>query len=432
DTLAGQLIGYVSEATAEDLATLESEGYSAGDVIGRSGLEAGAEALLRGMPGFVLAAVAADGTATTLYERVMVPGANLTITLRPELQRTAEASLAAYADAATAVVDPASGDVWALASAPAFNPNAFTSGSATDGTPLAAPAFGQILNKAILGAYPAGSSFKPFTLAAALQAGVVDESSGVSCPPTWQFSTDFTVHNYEDHSLPGTVSLLEAMAFSCNTTYMPLALDLYNTDPTALTDLLAEFGFGQATGIGYLFEETGILPDAAWLAEQYAAAYGPFDQIQMAIGQGFLLVTPLQQANAYAAIGNGGTLWRPRIVTAATLPDGTLLETVEPTVTRELSIADADLDYVVESLKAVVNLPYGTGAAAFAGFGLQVGGKSGTAETGSAAPHAWFPAIAPADGPTIAVATVLLHVPLATGGSDAAPLVRQVMAAHFN
>lgn len=431
ESLAGQTIGYVSEVTAEEMAELEIQGYQAGDVIGRSGLELGAEALLRGSPGFTLSAVPAEGAPVTIRERQMVPGAVLTITLRPELQAAAEAALAPYADAATAVLDPNSGDVWALASVPAFNPNSLTIGTTLGGIPLNPAVFGQILNKAVLGAYPAGSSFKPFTLAAGLQSGVVTPTSVVTCPPTWSYNEGFTAHNYEDHTLPGGVSLAEAMAFSCNTTYMPLGLAIYEADPAAFTDLLAEFGFGQPTGIGFLVEETGILPDEAWLQANREASFGSFDQVQLSIGQGLFLGTPLQLTNAYAAIGNGGTLWTPRIVTQATLPDGTIAAEVESVPLRQVSVSPAHLDYVVETLKAVVNLPYGTATAAFAGFGLQVAGKSGTAETGSPDPNAWFPAFAPADAPSIAVATVLVQVPLATGGSDAAPLVRQVMAVHF-
>jgi penicillin-binding protein 2 len=277
---------------------------------------------------------------------------------------------------------------------------------------------------------PAGSSFKPFTLAAALQVGVVEPGSTRPCPPTWQYGT-YTFRNYENHTLPGSVGFPESMAFSCNTTYMPLSLEVYQVDETALTDLLFEFGFGAATGIGYLAEETGIVPDDAWLAANGRGGYSGFEQVQLSIGQGAFLGTPLQLANAYAAIGNGGTLWQPRIVTTATLPDGTVVERVEPTVTREIGVSDEDLAFVTDTMQAVVTLPYGTGTPAFAGFGIPVAGKSGTAETGTPDPHAWFPAFAPADGPTISVATVLNFIPLGTGGSDAAPLVRRVMAAHF-
>jgi cell division protein FtsI/penicillin-binding protein 2 len=428
--LAGQTIGYVAEVTAEDLETLAVEGYRAGDVVGRSGLEFGAEDLLRGTPGWTLTAVGGDGSETALAETEMVPGADVTITLRPEIQATAQDALSPYGAAATAVVDPRSGDVWALASQPPFNPNAMTLGSTLGGVALATPGQPQIVNRAVLGAYPAGSSFKPFTLITALDQGVVTPTSTRPCPPTWPYG-DFTFRNYEEHSLPGSVSFSESMAFSCNTTYMPLAYEVYQVNETALTDMLFEFGFGAATGIGYVVEETGIVPDDAWLAANGRGGYSGFEQVQLAIGQGAFLGTPLQLANAYAAIGNGGTLWQPRILRRATLPDGETVTTVEPTVSRQISVSASDLAYVTDTLQAVVTLPYGTATAAFAGFGIPVAGKSGTAETGTPDPHAWFPAYAPADDPSISVATVLEYIPLGTGGSDAAPLVRRVMAAHF-
>jgi cell division protein FtsI/penicillin-binding protein 2 len=429
--LAGQTIGYVSEVTAEELPDLLAKGYQPGDMIGRSGLEFGADELLRGSPGFELKAVPADGPSKAVLHRDLIPGANLTITLRAGLQATAEAAIAPYVEAATVALDPKSGDIWALASSPLFNPNGLTLGTTFSGQPLAAQDSGQILNRAVQAAYPAGSSFKPFTLAAALKSGVAAPSTLVTCPPSWTYSPDFTAVNYERHSLPGLVSLAEAMAFSCNTTYMPLGLSIYQADPNAFPALLHDFGFGQPTGVKHLVEETGVLPDAEWLARERNAAYGPFDQIQMSIGQGFFLGTPLQLTNAYAAIGNGGTLWEPRLVTAATLPDGRVVETIKPTAKGKIPMTPEQLDYVVEALKAVVNLPYGTGYIAFAGFGLQVAGKSGTAETGGPDPDAWFPGFAPADDPLIAAATLLVRVHLATGGADAAPLVRRVFAAFF-
>ncbi|MDQ2673232.1 MAG: penicillin-binding transpeptidase domain-containing protein, partial [Chloroflexota bacterium] len=430
EALGGQVIGYVSEVTAEDLESLEAEGYRAGDVVGRSGLESGAEDLLRGTPGWRLVAVGADGVETVLYEAEMVPGADVSITLRPVIQAAAQQALAPYGQAATAVIDPRSGDVWALASQPAFNPNSMTLGSTLGGQPLDPAGSAQIFNKAVLAAYPGGSAMKPFGLIAALRAGVVTPGSLVTCPPTWTYG-DFTFRNYMEHSLPGQVGLAEAMAFSCNTTYMPLSFQVYQVNETILTDTLFDFGFGAPTGIGYLVEETGIVPDDAWLAENGRGGYSGFEQIQLSIGQGAFLGTPLQLANAYAAIGNGGTLWQPRILTAATLPDGTTVTEVAPTVLREIDVADSDLAFVTDTLQAVVTLPYGTGTPAFAGFGIPVAGKSGTAETGTPDPHAWFPAYAPADDPSITIATVLPYIPLGTGGSDAAPLVRRVMAVHF-
>ncbi|MFN2484093.1 MAG: penicillin-binding transpeptidase domain-containing protein [Candidatus Limnocylindria bacterium] len=430
EALAGQTVGYVSEVTAEDLETLADQGYRAGDVVGRSGLEAGAEELLRGSPGWTLSAVPDAGEPVVLYQTVAVAGADVHTTIQPGIQRTAEAGLARYPVAATAVIDPLSGDVWALASSPPLNPNAFSLGTTLSGVALSPPEFSQILNNAAAAAYPAGSTFKPFTLAAALTTGVASPDSQVTCPGTWEFE-GFTFHNYEDHQLEGAVSLADAMAFSCNTTYMPLSAQVYEVDPNALPRVVADFGFGERTGMAHLADMAGVLPDADYFATTEARGYGPFDQVQLAIGQGAFLGTPLQMAMAFSAIGNGGTLWTPRLVMQVVQPDGTVLESFESEARRQVSLAPEDLAYVVDTLQAVVDLPFGTAYGAFVGFGIPVAGKSGTAETSTENPDSWFAAFAPADAPTICAVTVLVEEPLTTGGADAGPLVRQVMATHF-
>ncbi|HSM38839.1 MAG TPA: penicillin-binding transpeptidase domain-containing protein, partial [Candidatus Limnocylindrales bacterium] len=258
--LAGQTIGYAGKANAEDLVSLASEGVRAGDLIGRTGLELGADALLRGSVGFTLSAVPTDGDPVPVLKRETVPGADVVITLRRSLQASAQAQIAGYNEAGTAVLDPRSGDIWALASAPVFNPNAMTLGTTLAGQALASPTFSMILNHATLAGYPAGSSFKVFTLAAALQTGVASPATRMTCNGTWVYS-GFTFRNYEEHSLPGRVDLKQAMAFSCNTTYMPLSIMVYEENPTALTDLVRDFGFGQLSGMRYLPETRGILPD---------------------------------------------------------------------------------------------------------------------------------------------------------------------------
>jgi penicillin-binding protein 2 len=214
---------------------------------------------------------------------------------------------------------------------------------------------------------------------------------------------------------------------------MPLSIRVWDKDQTALTNLVREFGFGVSAGIAHLADNPGILPDAAFFASPQGGnrAYGPFDQIQLAIGQGSFLGTPLQLANAYAAFGNGGTLWVPRIVIQATLPDGRVLERNAPRAVRQVDVAPESFAYLAKTLRAVITLSYGTAHRAFAGFPIPAAGKSGTAETGTPKPDAWFPAYAPVGDAQIAVATVLVHVKLATGGTDAAPLVRRVMATYF-
>jgi penicillin-binding protein 2 len=435
ETLAGQTIGYVSRVTAADLATLGAQGYRQGDWFGRSGLERGAEALLRGSPGLVLSAVRPGQAPQKVLEKPMVPGANVTITIRPPLQRAAEVAMRRYPRVASAAVDPRSGDVWVLASLPVFDPNAMTLGTTLRGVPLARPSSEQIINKAVLGAYPAGSDFKPFTLGAALQTRTVTTATRMLCPGTWPYG-GFTFRNFMAHSMPGFHSWPETMAFSCNTTYMPLSIRVYGVSHTALTDTVANFGFGQPTGIRFLAENPGVLPDAAYFQRtpRYGTHYAPFngfDQIQLAIGQGSYLGTPLQLTMAYAAWGNRGTLWEPRIVLKATLPDGTPVYTSQPVVHAKIHLDRAVMDYVVTTMRAVVTYSYGTAHRAFLGFPIAVAGKSGTAETGGPDPDAWFPAFAPMTSPTIAVATVVVTVPLGTGGDFAAPIVRQIMAAHF-
>jgi penicillin-binding protein 2 len=432
--LAGQTIGYASKVTAEDLETLAAKGYRAGDWIGRSGLERGAEDLLRGTPGFTLSAKIPGREPATLVQTEMVPGATVTISLKADLQRAAEAAASRFPRVASAAVDPKSGEVWMLTSLPRFNPNAMTLGTTLRGARLPRPGSDQILNKAVVGTYPAGSDFKPFTLGAALQTKTVTTGTLMPCPSTWTYS-GFRFKNWEFHSLPGLRPWTDSMAFSCNTTYMPLSVRVYERDKGALTKTLHDFGFGQNTGIPYLAEEPGVLPDASYFASHTRwngvySPYGPFDQIQLAIGQGDYRGTPLQLALAYAAWGNRGTLWRPRIVLKATLPGGKVVYESKPTIHHKIGLSRAVMDYVVTTMRAVVTSPLGTATRAFAGFPIKVAGKSGTAEDG-VWPDAWFPAFAPVNNPSIAVATVVLNTREGTGGDVAAPITRRIMEAHF-
>jgi penicillin-binding protein 2 len=435
ESLAGQTIGYVAKVDASDLKTLAAKGYRAGDWIGRSGLEQGAEDLLRGTPGFTLSATVPGQKSVTLLQTQMVPGANLTISIRPDLQRAAESAMRRHPRISSVAVDPTNGEVWVLASLPSFDPNAMTLGRTLGGVPLARPTSEQILNKAVLGAYPAGSDFKPFTLGAALQTRTVTTTSRMLCPGTWTYS-GFTFKNWMRESLPGLRTWIDTMALSCNTTYMPLSVLVYGRNKTALTDVLGDFGFGQPTGIDFLSENPGVLPDAAYFKihkrwNGKLSPYGPFDQIQLAIGQGSYLGTPLQLALAYAAWGNRGTLWEPRLVLKAVRPGGTTAYTSKPTVHHAIGLSKPVMDFVVTTMRAVITSPLGTAHRAFAGFPIAAAGKSGTAETGGPDPDAWFPGFAPMNKPRIAVATVVVTVPLGTGGDFAAPITRRIMEAYF-
>jgi penicillin-binding protein 2 len=437
ESLAGQTIGYATPLTdAEAAAQAAPDRYRAGELVGRRGVEAGAEALLRGRTARALVAEPFGGAPIRVLDRRAVPGADVRLTIRPDIQRAAETALAGRPEAATAVVDPRTGDVWALASAPAFNPNAMTIGTTYAGASIASPTNAQMRNNALEVAYPTGSSFKPFALAAALKVDAASPATRMTCLPTWDFGGVRFV-NFEMHQLPGAVSLVQAMAFSCNTTYMPLSLRIWDRNRNALPEVVAEFGYGQPTDIGWVTETAGVLPDRLWYESHPRASgryvsYNTFDQIQLSIGQGEFRGTQLQQALAYAAFANRGTLWMPRLVTSAMTPDGRVLLETAPQARRQIAMDPAELEYVVAALQSVTTLSYGTATQAFAGFGIPVAGKSGTAETGGPDPHALFAAFAPSAAPEIVVATILARIHLGTGGSSSAPLVRRVMATHFS
>ena len=191
----------------------------------------------------------------------------MVITLRRSLQATAQAQIAGYSEAGHGRDRSAQrrhlGAGIGAGLQPQRHDHRHDPGRSGPGRPeLGAPIF----NHATLGAYPAGSSFKVFTLAAALQTGVARPATRMTCNGTWTYY-GFTFRNYEEHHLAGLVDLKQAMAFSCNTTYMPLSIMVYDKDPTALTDLVREFGFGQLSGMRYLAEARGILPDAAYFEE---------------------------------------------------------------------------------------------------------------------------------------------------------------------
>jgi penicillin-binding protein 2 len=209
-----------------------------------------------------------------------------------------------------------------------------TLGTTLRGVPLSRSSSEQIINKAVLGAYPAGSDFKPFTLGAALQSHAVTTATQMLCPGIWVYG-GFTFRNFMNHSMPGFHSWPETMAFSCNTTYMPLSIRVYGTSHTALTDTLANFGFGQPTGIPFLAENPGVLPDAAYFQRtpRYGTHYAPFngfDQIQLAIGQGTYLGTPTAGRSGSRASSSRQPSRMERLCTPASQPSTQSSTSTEP------------------------------------------------------------------------------------------------------
>ena len=238
--LAGQTIGYATPATAEDLKDLHARGVRRGDLVGRSGLEAGADAAAgRQLRASSWSRSRPTADPVTVLQRKMVPGADVEITIRPSIQATADATLGPLRGGRHRRARPEQRRRVGAGIGTALQPELDDHRHNHRWRAAGGPRRGRPdLNHATLAAYPAGSSFKVFTLAAALKIGVADPSTRMTCNGTWPFS-GFTFHNYLDHSLPGLVDLLQAMAFSCNTTYMPLSIRVYDRDKTALTELRA-------------------------------------------------------------------------------------------------------------------------------------------------------------------------------------------------
>jgi penicillin-binding protein 2 len=210
--------------------------------------------------------------------------------------------------------------------------------------------------------------------------------------------------------------------------YYDVGLAMQNLDPQLLPDMARAFGLGTVTGITGVEEAAGLVPDPAWKLAQKAESWFAGDSVNLAIGQSYMLATPLQITNIVAAVGNGGTLYRPQLVRRIVEPVGPE-QVNQPEVLARLPVSPEQLAVIRAALEGVVNGPGGTAREAFAGATFTAAGKTGTAETGQEEPHAWFAGYAPADIPQVAVTVLLEHA--GEGSKQAAPVFRQVVEAYF-
>ncbi|MCX7838954.1 MAG: penicillin-binding protein 2 [Anaerolineae bacterium] len=429
-TLAAHTIGYVEQIDAEELARLQVRGYREGDLIGKSGLELWGEQYLAGQRGGKLVVLTPSGAITaTLATAPVKPSQNLYTTIDIDLQAIVEKALSARTRMGAAVVlDVSNGNVLAIASVPTWDPNRLSQRmTPAEFRALINDPTAPLVNRVTQGAFPPGSVFKIVAFSAAIEKGVYTPNSTFNCPGYW----DGLGQNYrkvcwiytstgKGH---GTLSLSNALVQSCNVTFYQVGYKLYQTDPNLLPSFARAFGLGQVTGIE-LAESPGIVPDPS------KGTFRAGDAVNMVIGQGDLLTTPLQIANIMAAIANGGTLYRPRLVTrVASLADGT--EKVFPVEARgKLPLSATTLAALRQALARVTTDRDGTAYNAFRGAKVSVAGKTGTAEVFKAGePHSWFAAYAPADNPKIAVVVIAEHG--SEGSTTAAPIVREIVEGYF-
>ncbi|MGH3160137.1 MAG: penicillin-binding transpeptidase domain-containing protein, partial [Streptosporangiaceae bacterium] len=482
-----QALGYLQPITSQEVKQrhLTVTGFSGVDLVGQAGLEEEYDAQLRGTPGIQKVQVNADGVVTgTAGQTPAKQGDDLVTSINAPLQADVQKILTnavrgaynagnAGATHGAAVVLTTTGRVVAMASYPSYNPSVWTGGISTkEFSDLFGTRHGEpILNQVTQGQYPPGSTWKVTTTAAAVQQGYSLYGS-YNCPATVNIGGRSFANDGEPNQ--GPMSLSEALIQSCDTVFYELGLGMWQKDHPAINSIRSPkapiqpmakmelaWGFGKDPGIDLPEQSTGSVPTRQWLyyfwkdnahTGQDWCKYGKADgsyiqQIEYddcqdayvwepgqaaiaAIGQGYVTVTPLQLADAYAALANGGTLYSPRIGEALISPSGKVVQKINPPVIRRLPVARSTLAYIRNALRGVVTS--GTAAAAFSGFPLSkvcVAGKTGTADVSGSQANSVFASFAPCGDPKYVVVVMIPHA--GYGAQASAPAVRKIWAAIY-
>jgi penicillin-binding protein 2 len=456
-TLVSHVIGYVGHIPEQELETYVNgpdADYDANDIVGLTGVELTFEDELRGRKGQRHVEVDVTGREIGIIGAPVepVPGHNLVLTIDVDLQAVVEEALraglsAAKSDSGVAIaMDPQTGEVLAMVSLPTYDNNLFIGGiSQEEYAELSEDPRHPLVNHAISGQYPPGSTFKVVTAAAGLEEAVVDRYTLLHCPGTIWIPHRFAPDN-PDLAQPfncwatnghGSLAVVQAMAQSCDI-YFGLLAGGYGKfeglGEEALHNYAVLFGVGRQTGIDLPGESTGLVPDATWKRLTYGETWVTGDTYNAAIGQGFILATPLQMLNATAAIANGGGLYRPQIVREIRDADGRVLTPFSPQLIRELPISDETIGLIKQGMLGAVS--HGTAWGARLA-GVAVAGKTGTAEypgerdwEGNLPTHAWFTAFAPVDDPQIAL--VVFVEGGGEGSKVAVPIAAEILSSYFN
>lgn len=441
--LAPQAVGYTLGISGEEMESYKRRGYCGNEKVGAAGVELAAEAALAGQRGGRLYVIAPNGQiAANLAETPLQPSSTVYLTLDKNLQLYAQQAIAGFTGAVV-VLERDTGRVLAMASSPEYDPNLFDPDnynfSYLLGDVINDPA-NPLLNRATQGQYPLGSVFKIVTMSAAMESGLYAPETTYDCQYdfteipgvilhdwTWDHCQDRLQAGLEcntsDSTPSGLLTLKEGLMRSCNPYFWHIGLDLYNHERAGdIARMARAFGLGAPTGIE-IPEEAGQILDPG----------GALEATNQAIGQGDVLVTPLQVAAFVSAIGNGGTLYRPQIIENIQLPDGTTQDVFAPEARGVLPLLPERLQAVQEAMFMVIDDPRGTAAFRLRNLQIPSAGKTGTAESSGDAPHAWFVAYTDAAEntglPDIAVAIVLEN---AGEGSDyAAPVYQRITEIYY-
>jgi penicillin-binding protein 2 len=424
DGLASHVIGYVGEISEAELSTPEFANFHQGDVIGKDGIERQYNDQLMGVDGQRRVEVDSFGNERhVLDDKEAIPGKNLQLTIDLDLQAVAELTLENRRGAVVAL-DPRTGEVLAMVSRPAFDPNLFAGRiRSKDWKDLVDNPAHPLMNRAIQAQQAPGSTFKPIMLLAGLETGAIDDNFHISCPG----GATFYGHFYKCWGRHGTVGLHEGLVHSCDTFF-------YNVGNRMDIDDIAHYaemvGYGHKTGIDLPHEAEGVVPSRRWKIRTLREKWFAGENISVAIGQGATTVTPIQMASAIGGIAIGGMWFQPHLV-----PEVRLVPARRGDVNLE------NIRKVIDGMYGVVNEPGGTGGRARLP-GIDVCGKTGSAQLVSNSAikagfkvaedmkdNAWFVGFAPRDNPEIVVAALFEN---GVHGQLAAPIVRDVLKAYFD
>jgi penicillin-binding protein 2 len=436
--MGAHLFGYLGEITEQELAGTRFSGYRPGDFVGKSGLEQHLERYLRGTAGERRVEVDVQGKELRLLQTsAPSPGNRVYLTIRQDLQQTAEEAFGEHAGAAV-VLDVRTGEVLAMTSRPTFNPAIFARGiSGREWIELLQNPRHPLQDRVTKGQYPPGSTYKIVTALAALRAKVATPSTTVFCGGSFKLgSKEFRCWKRGGH---GQVDLKKALKESCDVWFYRVGLDM---GIDRLAQASRDLGLGTPTGFLLEGERGGLIPDRAWKQRRLGERWYDGETVIAAIGQGYVLTTPLQLAVMTAAVANGGTVWKPQVVMRVEDLTGQLLYQPVPEQIKSAVFAASDLRAVREALEAVVHEPGGTAWSSRLP-NVRVAGKTGTSQVVRLGEdrdskreipyhlrdHGLYVAYAPADAPQIAVAVVVEHGK--SGSGAAAPVARKLLAAYF-
>lgn len=421
--------GYVSEINDTELEKMKDEGYKSGDIIGKFGLEKVYDKELRGENGGQQVEVDVSGKPVQILGRKEpIPGDDLELTIDINLQQAAEKAvdeqltqIGAHA-AAAVVMNPQTGEILAMVSRPAFDPNLFAHGiSSKDWNQLNNNPYHPMDNKTITGEYPPGSTFKIVTGTAALTEGVVTPDEQIfDSGHHWIIPKG----NADGEAL-GWLNFRTALAHSDNVYFYEMGNRL---GIDRLEKYARMFGLGAKTGIDLPYEATGLVANRRYKEKNFDdGEWYLSETFDAAIGQGFNLVTPLQAAMVMGEIAADGKRYKPHVVNRIIAPDGSVVKDFQPELLSQLDVPEEDIKLVQDGLHDVTK--YGTAASSFRGFTVDIAGKTGTAENSQGRDHGWFVAYGPFDNPNIVVAVIVENG--GYGSQSAVPIGRKIFEAAF-